>query len=443
MKFKTTWILLGALIVIVVFFLLVEENQRTSKIEDRREKRKLLPYGPNDVQWFVLINPDGERIEMQRRGDDWMVTYPTVTLGSKSTIDIVLKQIVPGYRLEEFGEVSNLADFGLDEPFATLIISSRTRFSPDTIFIGDKTPTGSNSYVRLGGSRDVILAREMTHNAAKKNLYHLRDKHFVHFGIEAIDELTVRKGTARVHLTRDGRYWWLDDPRYRVDNAVVEQHCNELTRAVIYEFVREDTDSLELFGFEAQRGEIVLFTGSDTVEVRFGSRKGNRVYAVRSGVDKVLLLDETVEGMLDLAASEIRDMNLTFFDVSAVKSFSYETGDTTVAFEAAGGRWNIRGPDVMPAETYMVNSFLRALKAIEFTEIIEEPFPADTGGFESADLKLTLWNYDGEIVDVVTVTAPGANYEIGASFSANARGRLAAGTRATLHHLFERIGSAP
>ena len=105
-----------------------------------------------------------------------MIVHPTRTPASKSTIDSFLFQIVPGLKMEVFPAAANLGDFGFDDPFATVILSAAGSRYPDTIYVGDKTPTSSKCYIRLGSSRDVIITRELTHNVMNKNLFHLRDK---------------------------------------------------------------------------------------------------------------------------------------------------------------------------------------------------------------------------------------------------------------------------
>ncbi len=443
MKFKTTWILLAAFTVIALFYFLVEKRQQAAKEEERIIARKLLPYGPKDVQWLVLINPRGERIEMERRGDDWMITYPTITPGSNSTIDVLLRQTVPGFRLKELAGAIDPAGYGLAEPFATLIIFSSARSQPDTIFVGDKTPTGSSSYVRLGGSPNIIVAHEMTRNVMQKNLYHLRDKNFLHLRAEAINKITITGGTKRVSLERTAYHWWREKPRHRVHNAVVEGNLNKITKALVYEFAREDIDSLSSFGFGEPKREIVLYTAADTVTIRFGARKGNRIYAVRTGEDRVLLLDRKVEGLFDILENGMRAMNLTFYYVGALHTIHYETADTSAVFEASGGRWNMAGAPSAPINSHEINRFLRKLESIKFTKITKEPFPEGGGFFDGADLQLTLRDPAGEIVDRMAISVIDDSHEIGASNSANAQGRLEAGTLASLHRIFTAIGSGP
>jgi hypothetical protein len=275
----------------------------------------------------------------------------------------------------------------------------------------------------------------------RKNLYHLRDKNFVHFRIEAINEITISRGSETAHLELQGYHWWRKKPRYRVRNALVDQHLTELTRAVIYEFVREDIDSLSLFGFGKPKREVTLYMSVDTVTVRFGSSKDNRVYVVRTGKDRVLLLDRKVEKFFDMLDGGMRAMNLTFFDVGSLHSIHYETADTAAVFEAAGGQWNLEGSPEKAIRSHVINRMLRELESIKFTDIVKEDLSPDSIEFDSVDLRITFKNSDGDIVERIAFSYAGDASELGASSSADARGHLDAGTLASLQHIFSEIGS--
>ena len=119
-----------------------------------------------------------------------------------------VKQIVPGYKKEVLKGVSNLEDYGLKEPFASIVIFAKDRSKPDTIFVGDKTPTSSSCYMRLGHSRDVIISTEMTRNLMNKNLYHLRDKNFLNIDSNDIDAIKIKSGKMVLKLVKKDKNWW-------------------------------------------------------------------------------------------------------------------------------------------------------------------------------------------------------------------------------------------
>jgi hypothetical protein len=193
MSFKaTTWILIAALAAIVGYFFLVDQKNRARSVTERTLSAKVFPFRSEDVEGFILINPKGERIGVARSGSGWKVVSPVEAPGAGPEISSLLDQIVPGRKSSELENVRNLADYGLDKPFATMIIQRSGGSAPDTLFVGDETPAGSNCYLRLGSSPSVLISSELTRNVMNKGLFHLRDKNFLPEGSQSTDAIEIR-----------------------------------------------------------------------------------------------------------------------------------------------------------------------------------------------------------------------------------------------------------
>ena len=101
MRFKTTWILLAVLVAVIAYFIFIDDRQRSLSDDERESSPTLFPYGPADVERLILINPDGDTIDMERSNEDWRITKPVVTPGSKSTIESILLQALDGQYIQE------------------------------------------------------------------------------------------------------------------------------------------------------------------------------------------------------------------------------------------------------------------------------------------------------------------------------------------------------
>jgi len=441
MKFRSTWILLILLAAMASYFFLVEERGRKKEKVEKEEKTRILPYSMEEVERFVFINPEGDTIEAEKVGSDWKITSPVITKGSNSAIETVLKQVIPGHKKEVLEGVSNLADFGLEHPFASLILYSKTKVTPDTIFVGDKTPTSSSCYVRLGSSRDIMICREMTHNIMNKNLYHLRDKNFLYFDREEIDAVKIKNGKNIIKLVKKGKFWWIEGAGYRADKNKVVPYLNRLTRAIIKEFVREDLKELKPYGLYRPEKMITLQRGAETVDISFGKKKDDKVYVTRSGLEKVMLLDDKMLECFDWDAKNLRAMNLAFYDMDMIHSVYYETPDTTCNFvRGADNKWKIVDNDSLEIKSYEVNSLLRKLSSIKFDKILVQPLPEFDERLENFYLRITLSDSKGNLIDKVTIARAKGDYQLGASMSANVIGKLKKDTDLRIADIFKRIG---
>jgi hypothetical protein len=438
---RTTWLLVAALAAVAAYFFLVDQKGRHEKEQRALANRRLFPYTRADVERFILLNPKGERIEAVNQNGTWSIVYPVEAPGDQPAIESFLDQVVPGRRGIELPDARNLADYGLEKPFATLILYHRGASVPDTLTIGDKTPTSSNSYVRLGSSTSVFISSEITHNVMNKGLLHLRDKNFLPPGTAAVTGFTIRDGRRSIELRKEGASWWLLSPPVRANSATIEAYLSRLTDAVIHQFVREDTKDLAPYGLERPARELTLTKRQETLTIAFGTAEKDLVPVVRTGLDKVVLIEGSFLQAFDWTAASLRAKNIAFFADDSVKTVRYEGRDTTVVFTRQGSRWRTAAADTSAIKWWEVNGLLRTLRDTNFDSILAEPLPPDDPRLRAFLVRVTLGDARGATIDRIVIAPAGASGQVGASTSANALGTLPAGTAEKLEEIFERTGS--
>jgi hypothetical protein len=441
MSFKaTTWILIAALVAIVGYFFLVDEKNRAQSVAEHKLSTKLFPYRPEDVERFILVNPKGERIEVARSGSGWKIASPVEAPGAGPEISSFIDQIVPGRKNSELENVQNFADYGLNKPFATLIIHRAGGAAPDTLLVGDETPAGSNCYLRLGSSRSVFLSSDVTRNVMNKGLFHLRDKNFLPEGYQSIDAVEISAGMKRIRLVKGKGYWWFTANHIRANQLAIESYLSRLTDAVIHEFVREDTKELAPYGLKSPAGELVLARGKETVTIAFGNKKDYLVNVVRTGLDKVVAIEAALLEPFEWSTGNLRAMNFAFIDEDSVQTLEYVTPDTSIVIERAGTSWRVPERETPPIRAPEVNALIRKINSATFERILMEPRPAD-GKFERFGLRMTLADSRGSVIDRIVIIPQDDGSEIGSSTSANALGSLPRGTAAGIDAIFKRIGA--
>ncbi|HEY5132098.1 MAG TPA: DUF4340 domain-containing protein [Candidatus Krumholzibacteriaceae bacterium] len=435
----TTWILLAALAAIVAYFFLVDQRAQQAKEREHRESMKLFPYARADVARFVLINPLGERVEVEHADSGWKVVSPVEAPGDRPAIESFLDQVVPGRTVIELPDVRNLADYGLDKPFATLIMFHKGAAAPDTLFVGDKTPTSSNTYVRVGSSKNVIISSMLTHNVMNRGLFHLRDKNFLPPGYESISAVAVRTGRETLRLKKEGAFWWFAERRVRADRAKIEAYLSRLTDAVVHTFVRENTKDLAPYGLKTPTQQIILTKDQETVAISFGKKEDDLVDVVRTGLDKVIQIEASFLDVFTWNAGNLRAMNLSFFTEDSVKTVRFETSDTSAVFKRTKTKWSTASGDTLAIKWFEVNGLLRKLDALKFDRILTEPLPPGEARLNPFLVRVTLEGAGGSVLDRITIAPAAAGAEIGSSTSANAVGSLPAGTDGELKTILKRI----
>jgi hypothetical protein len=315
-------------------------------------------------------------------------------------------------------------DYGLETPFATVIFFAKNRAHSDTIHVGDKTPTSTSCYARLGASDTVIVSREMTHNVMNKSLYHLREKNFVKFSAAAVDSFHVVGGDYDARLSRRDGVWWLNDPPARADNRLVEGYLNNLTEAIIREFVSEEKSELQRFGLDGPAKKIVLHHDLAETEIEFGDTEEDMVYVVRTGLEPVIKLEQKLIEAFRWTRDGLRARNLSFFEPGDIRTIRYETPDTSIVLERHPDGWYAGDRPVMQGRA---EAFLRQLNSTMFSTILEEgtgdPFTRP-GPFS---IRITLLDGNGMPVDRIVLHDIRGPREEGASMSSGAVGRIESG----------------
>lgn len=440
MRSKSLVALVALLAVLAGYFFLVEQRSHHSERDARRASSRMLPYGPVDVDRIWLLNPYGDSIEMRRRPDGWEVTYPVADDGDGPAIEMLLRQVVPGQKLAEYEDIGSLADYGLDAPYASLILHSGRYGRTDTVHIGDQTPTSPRAYARLGGSRTVVVTRDLARNVMQKTLFHLRDKNFVHLPSREIERLVIREPGSRLELIRSGAEWLLGGTALRADRGLIEPYLTQLTDAIVYEFAAEKAADSAAFGIGDPPRELLLYTPGRTVRFSFGTRAGDFVPVVRSGRGKVMMLEARLIDPFTWVRDHVLVMSLSTAKPGEVVSLRWESPDTTLSLSLAGDRWAAAGPGPIPVDDNAVRYLLMLLRSTRYESLVEDPAAAAELIARSRPTRIVLGGRGGETLDVITLAGPPGGPPLGSSLTVGNAGRLAGGSLAEIERAFSVIG---
>ena len=114
--------------------------------------RHLLEYQPADVL-SIRLERDGNMRETERSGETWTTTSPpgaiTDFLGNLAQLAVIMD--IPAGAAE-------LRDYGLDPPHSVVRLQTRGQPMPLVLQIGDRNPSVTGVYVRIGDDGPVLLA---------------------------------------------------------------------------------------------------------------------------------------------------------------------------------------------------------------------------------------------------------------------------------------------
>ena len=423
MKPRTLIVLIIALAAVAAYFFLVEERERLRSIEADLSMRRLLPYGPRDVDRILLRNPYGDAIEMIRDGERWLITRPVEDTGDTPAIEMFLHLIVPGQILAEYRDAGDPAAYGLDSPLASVVLESDRYVRSDTIHVGDKSQTTDRAYVRLGGSRSVIVTRELTQNVMRKKLLHLRDKRLMHLDQSEITSLALISPDSRLDISRSESEWIIGASALRADRVLIEPYLTSLSAAIIYEFAAEHTADSARFGIGDPSRELLLRTdSSEPIRISFGRRENHFVPVLRTGRDKIVMIEADFLKAFSWVQDHAIMMNLTLASPGDVAAMRWEWPDSSVSFERVDEGWRMTGTAGSPAETGAPDHLLLVLSASLFESLADDPVESGAAFDPNDTLRIELRGEAGEILDVIRMARLPGGRVFASSLSADAAG---------------------
>jgi hypothetical protein len=432
-------ILIVVLIVVAGYFFLIEEKQRRAADLNRLSSRMLLPYGPLDIDAVSFINPFGETIMWERDGDGWLITYPVTDIGEKSTIDMFLGQIAPGQKLEEYTGVTDLAQYGLSPPYATVILESRRYGRTDTVNVGDKTPTSFRAYASLGSSSNVVVTRELAHNVMQKRLFHLRDKNFLPPADRNITGFSLITPNRDLSFQRSGDSWKVTGSTLTVDRNVIEPWVSGLSEALVYEFTAENLADTLSFGIgDPCRAAVLRTAGGDSIRVSFGRDMEGMVPVVRTGRPKVTMIDAGFLDAFHWTDDRLIVMSLSIVSPGLVTALQCETPDSVASWKLVDGVWTSGSGDAAPVDQEAMKYLLMLLRSTAFESVVTD---RDLVSAARPDLIITLGGSSGDVLDIISLFRFKDGTPGGISISGGNAGRLSEGTVAEIHRACSAISS--
>ena len=280
-----------------------------------------------------------------------------------------LAELTVSQRFEEaeWTETGDEETFGLDE--AKALVSWTSDGTEQSLEVGSAVLFGRQTYVRLPGTRDVLLATGDLANWVPRDADDWRDLRLVPEDLE-FDRVRFWGQSRTVELARGGDGGWrMEQPvNSPADQMVVRQLIQRMQLARIVQVAAD-----------AGEGEpdatVRLAKGGDSViELEF--RKPNdeepAVLVQHSGRGTVVIQDDGLLSLLRLPHDQFREHAVFRRPLHEVTSV---TVDTINKFTVAKNRdedWQVTEPKQFPADTLLVNAMLTNIRNAQVIDFIKD-----------------------------------------------------------------------
>jgi hypothetical protein len=336
--------------------------------------------------------------------------------GATFAVDaVVAKQVADTFaplfveRLVAYGDAVKWADFGLEKPEYTVVITlSGEKPETHTLQLGKAEMNGSR-YVRVDGGKAVgVIPASAVQSLARAKL-DFADRTLLTFKPEEFLGLMRVKGKEELELAPGAGDGWdvVKPAKLKADKPLVEELADSLSKLRAERVVAfgKKEDVFKQFGLEPAEATITLTLGEKAEQkvLRLGrpvdaaKPDGDRFAALESpGADAaVVVLPAALVNKLLAPAVSFRDRTIVkFVDADQLQ---LERAGRMVTFNKVAGSWKVTKPLMADAEQAALDDLVNELAKLRASDWVSgQPTPAElkTFGLENPEATWTVSNGD-------------------------------------------------
>jgi len=327
------------------------------------------------------IATDGTTATLEKRDGRWQGTGELAELEVEA-VNKVMAAFEDVNAIDYIDKREDVAKYGLDQPRATLTVTTAGSVEPVSLRIGADTRSGLNTYVQVAGQTSVIvISAERAAELAVSPLT-LRSRVITSGTPEQIKRVSVERGQKRYVLERKekGKGWRLLEPEDAPpDPAAARELVNDLSRlrarqvvarnddasyglttpTVTIRFVMEQPVEGPPAAPESQPTTAPAEPATEQVEhTLLVGRKEGKTYARIDEVPYVFELDETVYKVM---TQEFIRRGLFDIEGDDVTYLKIEAPGGTVEFEREEGQWTYPPDKFVKLSQKKVGEFIKEL----------------------------------------------------------------------------------
>jgi len=402
MQLRKTILALAVLAIIGGFAFYISRQPQTQK------SYKLFNLKPADIARIELRGP-GRDLVVARTGPSlWRIVKPVNAAADNSAVDAIANAIANLEVVDTVDtaeeSVADLANYGLETPSTTVIVTTKDQRVWPGIMVGRDTPVGSNSYIKTTDKPDILLIGSGFTAESGRTLNDLRSHVLIDLTADQINRVAITHADgSAIEIERKGDSWKIVKPReYPADTAAVQQLIDMLATARVTDFVEENPQDLEKFGLAKPALELEVEGGKDhakhSVAIGFKQPEAstNAVYARPGEGDRpVLTIADYIVKAADKTFDDLRDKSVLAFDEAKVARITLIGGPVSIVLERApGDKWSVIAQGrTAPAQQEVATSMLGQLHDLKGTKIVEDPM-TDPQPFGMVHPTLTAALYD-------------------------------------------------
>lgn len=366
----------------------LEAKKAAREAENDYEFERFITFESEEIAKIEMISSE-ERAVLERDGEEWILTYPDYDVIQKSVTSAGNSVYGVGSSTVVEEKVADWSLYGIDDDSDRAVITNRDGESL-TIYIGDKTPTGSGNYIRRNDEDKVYMAYSYSADNLKPNVDSWRNRELPQVNPQAVTYVKI-EGEQTIELVpsydtgdfarnmstlmmvqpyeevcpvsadKVGKYLeaMMSQPLTKIsfvdDAAPKDLGFDNPTRLTLRD---QENNSLTLIIGDPVSNE--TFVNKQEIEGQFGMAGYTQetplgkveYYARQEGYDEIFTVSGAWASLVEATPFELRDGFVRLVNIDDVEAWSF-----TYKGETWGGRIEREGEGDDVKETYFFNGF--------------------------------------------------------------------------------------
>jgi hypothetical protein len=400
MKFKGTALMMVAFFSLGIYYFLIDLPAEKRKTQEKEIAEKILPLEAANVSEFSLIKKDQTITLKQNTDNIWKLSQPLEASVDNPEAESFLTKIEALKKLRVVeSDPKNLSQYGLDNPAFKIHIKFKDG-KEETLLLGDDSPMGGKTYLKLKSNPSVLLAATSKTNF-DKSVYYFRDKTIFNFSSGSIIQIQIKRKEHPLDLVREKEEWKVSR-KHRADKDVVLAFLRAIQFSRVKEFTNEKPDSLEPFGLAKPNTTLILTDdkkGNYAIDIGV-TEKGT--YAKKQNAPGIFKVDTKFQNTLEKRDFDFLLKTLFEFEEKNAAEINIQSNNKTViAKKLDKDNWVINSPKETPADMATIRSLLFDLKEAKITEFIKLSTAAlESFGLDKPKRSFSLKLSDKKSIDV-------------------------------------------
>lgn len=362
---------------------------------------KILTVAEDQIEGIRIAKAGAEPVVLKKLAGTWALAEPKAMAADQDAVK-QLTGALAGLNADRLidDHPANLSEFGLGTPSEEVDVTLKGG-TVDKVLLGSDTPSGSDTYTKLGDKPSVYTVASFTKTSFDKSVNDLRDKRLLPFNQDKLTAVSVTSKGPAFEFGKNGQgEWQITKPKpLRADTIQVDDFVRKLKEAKMDVAAGADDQkkAASEFAAGAKAGSASVTDNSGTQTLELRKAKDNSWYAKSSAVEGIYkLTGDLGDALKDKDVDSFRNKKL--FDFGFNDPSKLEIGG--VAYSKAGDKWTGPSGQVDSGSIQSAIDKLRDLSAMKF---MEKPAGAQA-------VALAVTSGDSHKVEKVVVNKAGDEY---------------------------------